>query len=137
MREIKFRAWDENNKTMEWIENLEWQQGWSGPSLKVRGRGATAPPGHYSGPMQFTGLRDNNLKEIYEGDICHTDYFKDNGWNTKAFNENQEVKFEDGAFQLGDFTTLYECTSNHEYALEVIGNIYENPELLENVTVQK
>lgn len=137
MREIKFRA--QRVDTKEWVYGdfirLSIIDAFTyiakGFGYKVRdpeiGRPIKVLPDTVG---QYTGLRDRTGVEIYEGDIIHTNYFKDNGWNTKAFHENQEVKFEDGAFQLGDFTTLYECTSNPEYALEVIGNIYRNPELL-------
>lgn len=70
---------------------------------------------------QYTGLKDRNGKEIYEGDICMgvytTDYYS--------------VKFMDGYFCITDKNGMYEeilvdITSD----IEVIGNIYENPELL-------
>lgn len=65
--------------------------------------------------MQYTGLEDKNGKEIYEGDILYVPGFG-----------NHELKYEDG---------LYVCEVrgvNQAMAeqCEVIGNIYENPELL-------
>ena len=79
--------------------------------------------------MQCTGLKDNNGKLIYEGDII-------NIWCLN-FTKNQisEVKFckERAAFTF-DFKTdlgnIAPCTME-KTEIEVIGNIYENPELLE------
>ena len=69
--------------------------------------------------MQYTGLKDKNGKEIYEGDILLT--------NNQTY--NYEVKFEDCSFGVQTkhygFINLIGCGE-----LEIIGNIYENPELL-------
>lgn len=77
--------------------------------------------------MQYTGLKDKNGKEIYEGDICKYDngitnsipYIFTVHWDSvKArFCEANEGNKTDGSFLYSDKT-------------EVIGNIYEHPELL-------
>ena len=79
--------------------------------------------------IQSTGLKDKNGKLIYEGDII-------NIW-CKNFTKNQisEVKFckERAAFTFDyntDFGNIVPCTME-KTEIEVIGNIYENPELLE------
>lgn len=73
---------------------------------------------------QYTGLKDSNGKEIYEGDIFKGGIYK---WDV--------VKFEDGKFSVNlrgarvyDLCELFDIDSN-DYP-EIIGNIYENPELL-------
>lgn len=83
--------------------------------------------------MQFTGLLDKNGKEIYEGDImCPYAYNKNPKYSAK-------VIFLDGGFMLSggisSFRRLIESLhhsrkSGNEY--EIIGNIYENPELLKD-----
>lgn len=74
--------------------------------------------------MQFTGLFDKNGKEIYEGDIVECEQF---GQKQKG-----KVIFRKGMwsweFKKGKDSWLYECVK--QWKGEIIGNIYENPELL-------
>ena len=70
---------------------------------------------------QFTGLHDKNGKEIYEGDIvCLTDRPKP-----------VPVVFKEGCFYTPDVGGNYRLGGWDKNRIEVIGNIYENPELLE------
>ena len=77
--------------------------------------------------MQCTGLKDKNGKLIYEGDIvkdCSTKMIYKIGHKKGAFYlENKEY--------IGYFHELRQCFITH--GLEVIGNIYDNPELLKEV----
>ena len=68
---------------------------------------------------QYTGLHDKNGKEIYEGDILKAPY--------SDCSTQHKVYFEDGCFKL-QFKDLDEWS---EKEIEIIGNIYENQELLE------
>lgn len=121
MREIKFRAWDGTAI----IRSDDW------PNLM--GFFGTRSPDEVL--MQYTGLKDKNGNEIYEGDIvCVTHQDKPYSRSLKTKNFNCEVYFSDndasfhyrwpkdyGAFRVG-MTLGKRC--------EVIGNIYETPELL-------
>lgn len=78
---------------------------------------------------QFTGLKDKNGKEIYEGDICNCREYECFGkveWNNEEAGFYFCVVMEGGGFEEEH---LYDYVDE----LEVIGNIYENPELLEVV----
>src|SRR5690554_443096 len=66
---------------------------------------------------QYTGLMDEYDKEIYEGDIVRH----------ATWGDIYEVIFEDGGFYV---LSSYDFQTINEYPLEVIGNIFENPELL-------
>jgi len=75
--------------------------------------------------MQFTGLKDKNGKEIFEGDIVTTDFILCTYRDGKTI-----VEFKDGRFGFkykGDF-----IETGYANKSEVIGNIYENPELIIN-----
>lgn len=80
---------------------------------------------------QFTGLKDKNGVLIYEGDIIEArEAMFGEGANLK--NKNV-VKFEDGAFKVATvnlFIVTENVPSGLSFDAEVIGNIYENPELL-------
>jgi uncharacterized phage protein (TIGR01671 family) len=80
--------------------------------------------------LQFTGIEDANEKEVYEGDI-HLSEVEDDGKIIKGY---LPIVFDNGAFWLdqsfkkdGSYLTLL-C--EHDEPLNIVGNIYENPELL-------
>jgi uncharacterized phage protein (TIGR01671 family) len=76
--------------------------------------------------MQYTGLKDKNGKEIYEGDIVIYQMLE--GTIIHDVTEYiEEVHFVDGSFDV-DGAPLYVVSEG----CEVIGNIYENPELLQS-----
>jgi uncharacterized phage protein (TIGR01671 family) len=73
--------------------------------------------------MQYTGLKDKNGKEIYEDDIAIERYESAMG---HRFKERGVVEYRDGHYYIGKY--FIDMAGRIE--LEVIGNIYENPELL-------
>jgi uncharacterized phage protein (TIGR01671 family) len=128
MREIKFRAWNKPTRQM-----IFW-----GFFTDIFDKGAADrrnfEPEHNEW-MQFTGLKDKNGKEIYEGDIvhCEDEMYAGATELAKKFstNESQLITFEHGAFRF-DGITLGDMLGPgaHPLIFEVIGNIYENPSLL-------
>lgn len=116
MRELKFRAYDPEEKRLiyEFVS-----------ADNVDLLNPTETLGSYSSVdensvMQFTGLLDKNGKEIYEGDIVR---MKDTSGSGRMREwPPREIKWEDAGFNITQWDTEEEC--------EVIGNIYENKELL-------
>lgn len=70
---------------------------------------------------QFTGLKDKNGKEIYEGDIISGEFYDTEYHHAETI--KHEVVFNNGAYNIASGNW-------HKPTLEIIGNIFETPELL-------
>lgn len=147
MREIKFRVWQKDKKVMMDVKDYDFE------SKEIWAENITGA--WYKDDeleiMQYTGLKDKNGKEIYEGDIVRcrvndnsvkgdeayaldkdgfglecvkkTVNYKIEFWNS-LYNYGYRVKSGRTNFMINQGTIL-------NMDAEVIGNIYENPELLE------
>lgn len=81
---------------------------------------------------QYTGLKDCNGKEIYEGDIIKSkEYGRQQGDKNFSGYDIYEVRFVDGSFVIRNSDRLFYLLRGADK--EVIGNIHDNPELLEGV----
>lgn len=128
MREIKFRIWVPKHKDMHYEPvngltmpiNLIFQDYDEGVVF-----------------MQYTGMKDKNSKEVYEGDILEIESYdmqsddeENDGWTKKI----KVVEWDDNYCGFKPFCWSCSCEDRF-YAYKfrnplVIGNIYENPELL-------
>jgi uncharacterized phage protein (TIGR01671 family) len=115
-REIKFRDWDPETKEMRYFDLDEYDR-------EVHNA--------YGNIMQYTGLKDKNGNDIYEGDIVDLSH---QCWNYKF-----EIKYDEklACFTLESLEKFKGTRKPFLYILKeqsltykVIGNIYENPELL-------
>ena len=122
MTEIKFRAWDKKRKRMFAVTTLNAS---GAVSVFIDDDGLYLLPAEQVELMQYTGIKDKNGKEIYEGDIVR--YGNDNAaiiWREK--NAEFGVKWLDcGVEDSISWQIGIEKTPS-----EVIGNIHENAELL-------
>lgn len=119
-REIEFRAWDKIKK--EWVLK-DVYFGIDGRILEKEYQGFLEPTDIFE-VSQWTGLRDSNGVKVFEGDIIETDY----GYN-KLEKNRYKVWFEDGMYLVGACKLLF-----HVAHPKVIGNIYQNPDLLHQKT---
>lgn len=113
-REIKFRTWDKDHSNMLPVTTIQRIAEWGGILNDLIF-------------MQYTGLKDKNGTEIYEGDILAS--------TPNTYYEPREIVWFEHEARFGiradedeDHTMLNAYYAKTEY--EVIGNIYENPELL-------
>ena len=133
MREFKFRVWDTGSKRYFYdisplpagfknFHPILLNPGLEAPTLVVQGREEVII-------QQYTGLKDKNGKEIYEGDIFEST-------NPKEILVRFVVQwgYRDNPYSWGFKSLLNEGKSYEFYdvkdSMKIIGNIYENPELL-------
>lgn len=140
-KEIKFRAWDKETGKMHYVVNkprteenvddeLIIQFSCTGYSARTNKK--------YIGDeclMQYTGLKDKNGKEIFEGDILADNtsyYYTLIGWDLSGFKSKSVLK---GGLNLNHSMPTFEFKNIIDYddfaRMKIVGNIYENPELLE------
>jgi len=129
MREIKFRAWDVINKRMYPIAFPSWNGAIVGKRSNKSVTAETIDEDGDNKPilMQFTGLKDKDGVEIFEGDIVAYKTF----FYGKERDHKKVVKWEKWVsddFEQPDCVGYFNLSSE----MEVIGNVYENPELLIN-----
>ena len=132
MREIKFRAWNKGLRRMSLVQELKFERR-NNIVVHTKNSGGMNDVNFFI--MQFTGLKDKNNKEIYEGDIVRviTDYFGkgiENDFIGKIIYCEERMMFEIDIIKI-NIGEGFSSSSDYEGELEVIGNIYENPELLE------
>lgn len=127
---FKFRAWDKFEVMMSYDVTL-YANGWF-EVVFPDGYESKYTPTSGLKVMQYTGLTDKNGTEIYEGDVCETVTVSGKPFGTIDF-----VSFLDGGFifkDIEDKLLPISLNDSEIVSIEVIGNIYENPELLETNT---
>ncbi|WP_078597135.1 YopX family protein [Evansella clarkii] len=133
MREIKYQGWHKEEKKMLVVMEIDFDANACTGCYDLAHwwRRESQVSGFYdeNGEItlrEFIGIKDKNCKEIYEGDFVKRQVF--------AFGEPRtfigEVKMFEGCWWIDNGTAAVPVW-NELHQIEVIGNIYENPELLE------
>ena len=129
MREIKFRAWVKEKKAIFEVILIDYVSKKVTYIVERTGHLLNIRHDKFNDVelMQYTGLKDKDNKEIYEGDILF-----------ESFGEKYyKVIFENGGFRAefkGDFDEhSFDLIDVVAQGCEIVGNIYENPELMEEV----
>lgn len=126
MREIKFRAWLKDDKRMVEVRSIDFHEEGNIITVNYNDIFGFEFNENEIELMQYTGLKDKNGKEIYEGDILLVANGSING--DIMFSKRVVKWFEEKrGYNIHNFDNAYKPT--HYY--EVIGNAYQHPELKE------
>lgn len=119
----KFRAWDKETKTMNGMAEIYRNRN---QEIELHPRDDEIIL------MQSTGLKDKNGKEIFEGDAIAIEV-DDTGMpiNARVFQNSKIGVLMFHVFEDNEDVPMVELLEDNSVAFEIVGNIYENPELLE------
>ena len=120
---LRFRAWDKETKTMNGMAEIYRNRN---QEIELRPRDEDIIL------MQSTGLKDKNGKEIFEGDVIAIEV-DDTGTpiNARVFQNSKIGVLMFHVFEDNEDVPMVELLEDNSVAFEIIGNVYENPELLE------
>jgi len=113
MREIKFKAWSNHTKQFMKLYHIMYPFKWENGVIVANSSDEAELT-----MLQYTGIKDSKGVEIYEGDIVEISFMEGGKYLKRV---RSKVKWHNGYGNVYDSPTYY-CP-------EVIGNIYENPEL--------
>ena len=132
-REIEFRAWDKINKRMVNVNDFSGLEKDDLSEFKYITCSQHVIDWKDIILMQFTGLLDKNGKKIFEGDVVRRIKEKPNKFHFEIYDPNpliSEIFYDRAGFFVKGIADMdFYLGAVHE-KIEVIGNIYENPELL-------
>ena len=138
-RDIKYRVWDKTSDSMLYQDDFERVEIDTKNKMVTLIAEEESDKSHYvldyedgieAEIMRYTGLKDKNGKEIYEGDIVS--FYNDEEYRFKS--TNALVIYDSAAFMLEHKKLGKEYLGEidiENMCIKIIGNIYENPELLE------
>lgn len=120
---LRFRAWDKETKTMNGMAEIYRNRN---QEIELRPRDEDIIL------MQSTGLKDKNGKEIFEGDVIDIEVNDtETPINARVFQNSKIGVLMFHVFEDNEDVPMVELLEGNSVAFEIIGNIYENPELLE------
>lgn len=149
MKKYKFRAWDKARKKMFILESMGFLQQSNDLTLAFSDREYSYIDDYFHRTdqqnfeiMQYTGLKDKNGVEIYENDYCKAKVAQFGaGTYPTDYSElpipdflhiEGLITFSNQQFRIGDYSLLIKSEE-----IEVVGNIYENKELVEELRVKR
>ena len=133
MRELKFRAWDNLEKRMRKVVSLHWQ-GDKLVSAKLEGENEPIPIEGRLVIEKFISLKDENNKNIYAEDIVevkHSDWTEPTIHVVKWCGDEKYPAFNLKPELDETVNNLALAAQSDFFSIKIVGNIHENPELLE------
>lgn len=146
MREVKFRAWVEHEDKISGKNNYAYMNenpefhGSINEIFATSGKEPLNPYGCKITYMQYTGLKDNNGREIFEGDILRLNFINESyisevlwhGDNKVIPSPEFDINWERVYTGFLESNFLSEVLSDERWSIEIIGNTYEHPHLFED-----
>lgn len=134
-REYKFRAWLKDRKKMVEVEEISFIGQKQIAYTETEYRYLNKEPFYYTQwidfdeieLMQYTGVPDKNKTDIYEDDILQFDVCS---YKYRVYWDKEQCSYKMQNISVGFEWDILDLALFKSHALEVIGNVYENPELL-------